>query len=129
MDEAFRMVSEFHRAYGVAAPAEPRLLDPATQELRLDLIREELEEYRAAAAAGDVVAVADALADLAYVAIGAAVAHGLTQFPAIFAEVHRSNMSKLGLGGEVLRRPDGKILKGPNYAPPNLARFLQPDRP
>ena len=34
--------------------------------------------------------------------------------------VHRSNMSKLGLDGKPIRRQDGKILKGPNYQPPNL---------
>lgn len=40
-----------------------------------------------------------------------------------FEEVHRSNMSKLGENGEVLRRADGKVLKGPNWSPPNL-RFV-----
>jgi predicted HAD superfamily Cof-like phosphohydrolase len=34
--------------------------------------------------------------------------------------VHRSNMSKLGEDGQPIYRNDGKILKGPNYQPPNL---------
>jgi len=37
-----------------------------------------------------------------------------------FAEVHRSNMSKLGPDGKPVRREDGKILKGPNYSPADL---------
>lgn len=87
-------------------------------------IREELEEYRGAARRGDLVGIADALADLAYVVIGAAVAHGLTRFPEIFAEIHRSNMSKLGVDGNPLLRADGKVLKSPDYSPPDLERFV-----
>jgi predicted HAD superfamily Cof-like phosphohydrolase len=33
----------------------------------------------------------------------------------VYAEVHRSNMSKLGPDGRPVRRHDGKVLKGPNY--------------
>jgi hypothetical protein len=41
-----------------------------------------------------------------------------------FKEVHRSNMSKLGEDGTPVLREDGKVLKGPNYSPPNLKQFL-----
>jgi len=34
--------------------------------------------------------------------------------------VHQSNMSKLGEDGLPIYRDDGKVLKGPNYKPPNL---------
>jgi predicted HAD superfamily Cof-like phosphohydrolase len=43
---------------------------------------------------------------------------------AVFAEVHKSNMSKLMPDGSVLRREDGKILKGPNFMPPDIAGIL-----
>lgn len=41
-----------------------------------------------------------------------------------FDEVHRSNMSKLGLDGKPIYREDGKITKGLNFFPPNLKQFL-----
>ena len=34
--------------------------------------------------------------------------------------VHKSNMSKLDEYGKPIYREDGKVLKGPNYKPPNL---------
>lgn len=41
-----------------------------------------------------------------------------------FSEVHRSNMSKKNKNGVILRRKDGKVIKGPDYFPPNLEQFL-----
>lgn len=46
-------------------------------------------------------------------------------FEGAFKEVHSSNMSKLGTDGKPVKRHDGKILKGPNYRPPNLAPFTK----
>ncbi len=43
---------------------------------------------------------------------------------AVFKEIHRSNMSKLGADGKPIHREDGKILKGPNYEPPRIAEVL-----
>jgi len=120
----FEMITEFHRAYGQAAPAEPTLLPEGVQDLRYRLIYEELREYEEAVKAGDLVDIADALADLVYVVVGTAVAHGLTRFDEIFAEVHRSNMSKLGDDGKPIIRFDGKVLKGPKYTPPVLGPLL-----
>lgn len=42
----------------------------------------------------------------------------------VFAEVHRSNMSKFGPDGKPVRRADGKITKGPRYTPPNLTNIV-----
>ena len=56
--------------------------------------------------------------------------HGLSdKMPAIFAEVHRSNMSKLGEDGRPIRRPDGKVLKGPNFSPPAISDILEARSP
>jgi predicted HAD superfamily Cof-like phosphohydrolase len=126
MKDAFDKVTEFHRAFGVTDPAAPTLADAATQQLRFKLISEEFAEYQEALAKGDLVEVADALADLAYVVVGSAVAHGLTRFGDMFAEVHRSNMSKLGADGKPVRREDGKVLKGPSWSPPDLRPFIWP---
>jgi predicted HAD superfamily Cof-like phosphohydrolase len=65
------------------------------------------------------VAVADALADIEYVVRGTGLVHGLPT-DAVFAEVHRSNMTKTN-------RPDlCKLVKGPGYQPPNLPPLLWP---
>ncbi len=95
------------------------------------MIDEEAAEFRDALAAGDIVGVADAIADLLYVVYGAALTFGIP-VRAVFAEVHRSNMTKLGDDGIPLYREDGKVLKGPNFSPPNLLPILtaagyQPD--
>lgn len=58
------------------------------------------------------------LADLQYVLSGMVVALGLPM-QEVFSRVHKSNMSKL-VNGKVLKRADGKFLKGPNYQPPYL---------
>lgn len=40
-------------------------------------------------------------------------------------EVQRSNMSKLDENGKpIYRESDGKVLKGPNFSPPNLRKIL-----
>lgn len=91
--------------------------------LRLDLIDEEFTELQAAIAQNDIVEVADALTDLLYVIYGAGAAFGI-DLDACFKEVHASNMSKLMPDGTVLRREDGKVLKGPNYFVPDLKKVL-----
>src|SRR6056300_1010291 len=67
--------------------------------------------------------VSDALTDLLVVIYGAGHAFGI-DLDQCFLEVHRSNMSKLGEDGKPIYREDGKVLKGPNYSPPNIAQFL-----
>lgn len=62
------------------------------------------------------------LVDLLYVTYFAGVTFGI-DLDAAFDEVHRSNMSKLGLDGKPVVREDGKVLKGPNYTPANMERF------
>jgi predicted HAD superfamily Cof-like phosphohydrolase len=42
-----------------------------------------------------------------------------------FVRVHKSNMSKLGLDGKPIKREDGKVMKGPNYAPPDLSDLVE----
>ncbi len=116
-------VLEFHKAFGHPAPDNPNVQDERTQNLRVALIEEELGEYREALAANDIVGIADALGDLDYVVNGAAVAHGIV-LPRITAEIHRSNMTKLGADGKPIYREDGKILKSDRYEAPNLEPLL-----
>jgi predicted HAD superfamily Cof-like phosphohydrolase len=99
------------------------LSDERVNELRLQLLQEELNELQDAIESGDTVAALDALSDLQYVLDGAFLSLGFSKHPA-FEEVHRSNMSKLDDAGLPIRRADGKILKGPNYSPPDLTRYV-----
>jgi predicted HAD superfamily Cof-like phosphohydrolase len=75
----------------------------------------------------DIVSIADALADIVYVACGTALTYGIP-FDRVFAEVHRSNMTKFGPDGPYLRA-DGKVMKGPDYEPPDIAGCLARDLP
>jgi len=120
-----KSVKEFHDAFGVKAPETPTI-DHAVAALRVDLLFEEVEELADAVDAEDIEAVLDALIDIQYVLDGAFHAFGLANKKCVaFAEVHRSNMSKLGPDGKPIYREDGKVLKGPKYSPPNLKQFFE----
>ena len=117
-------MGEFHSAYELPLRTSATVDVGADQvELRQALIEEEVGELAAAARAGDLVGVADALADIVYVAYGTAHVYGI-DLDAVLDAVHISNMTKLGADGRPVRRPDGKILKGPDYRPPEIAAVL-----
>lgn len=117
------MVEQFHLTFGVPIRREPTLLVPSSEkELRVHLLEEELCEFEDAVEADDLVGVADGLADIAYVLYGTALTFGI-DLDAVVAEVHRSNMSKLSEGRPIYRS-DGKVLKGLQYSPPDIAGVL-----
>lgn len=118
--DPFEAVLEFHRAFDVLVGRAPASPDAGVVDLRLKLIKEELAELEAAMAAGDLIGIADGLADLLYVVYGTAVSYGIDIRP-IFDEVHRSNMAKVGGA----KREDGKVLKPDGWAAPNLAPILE----
>jgi len=119
----FELVGDFMEAFGQEVNCEPTLRDKDTQDLRIDLIQEELDELALGIDNNDIVEVADALTDLLYVVYGAGHAFGI-DLDECFTEVHESNMSKLGEDGRPIYREDGKVLKGPNYFVPNLEEIL-----
>ncbi len=127
MTETLKKVGEFHAAFGAVTRESPEIGDEAVNQLRLRLLQEELDELKEALEKGDVVEVLDALTDLQYVLDGAFLAFGLHGLKkAAFDEVHRSNMSKLGRDGKpVLRPSDNKVLKGPDFSPPDLKAVLE----
>lgn len=126
MIRQLRQLEEFHRVFGAHVESSPTAnLPDEVIALRVSLIQEELDEYRQAAEAHDLVGAADALSDLLYVVLGSYVAHGLQDVAeALFDEVHRSNMSKSDEDGQVIYRADGKVLKSSRWSPPDLARVL-----
>ena len=121
----FQRVKEFMKSFGQEVKNKPEWPNSETMELRIDLIEEELGEFKDAIINGDgtLVDVADALSDLLYVVYGAGHSFGI-DLDDCFAEVHRSNMSKLGEDGKPIYREDGKVLKGPDYEPPTLMDLI-----
>ncbi len=122
------LVQQFHEAFGMRVETEPTLVPREEWELRHRMIAEELEEYRLACEAGDIVEIADALGDILYLANGGNVIHGINGGP-VFEGIQDSNMSKLGEDGKPILREDGKALKGPNYFRPNIAQILAEQEP
>jgi predicted HAD superfamily Cof-like phosphohydrolase len=119
----FDRVVEFMKTFGQEVKSSPEFPSEEITDLRLNLIDEEYIELQQAVNAHDIAEVADALTDLLYVIYGAGAAFGI-DLDACFKEVHSSNMSKLMPDGTVLRREDGKVLKGPNYFVPDLKKVL-----
>jgi predicted HAD superfamily Cof-like phosphohydrolase len=125
--EIIGKVKEFHEVFGLGVNDRPSAgLDTRTVQLRHRLMQEENDEYLDAAGRGDLEEIADALGDKLYILCGTIVAHGLQdRMEAIFNEIHRSNMSKLGADGKPVRRRDGKILKGEGYFKPDIQSILK----
>lgn len=116
-------VKEFMTTFGQEVRDKPTLPDVNEMALRYDLIKEELDELYQAMGEKDIVEIADALTDILYVTYGAGHTFGI-DLDKCFEEVQRSNMSKLGEDGKPIYRDDGKVLKGPNYSPPDLTQFV-----
>ena len=119
----FELAGDFMNAFGQEVLTEPTCPSPELAKLRLELIREEVEELNVGIEGMDIVEIADALTDILYVVYGAGHAFGI-DLDECYHEVHRSNMSKLGEDGKPIYRDDGKVLKGPNYFHPNLKDIL-----
>ena len=119
----FEKVKQFMQTFGQEVKTKASFSDEKTNQLRLDLISEELEELNNAMASKDLLEVADALTDILYVTYGAGHAFGI-DLDKCFDEVQNSNMSKLGADGKPIYNESGKVMKGPDYYKPNLSKFL-----
>lgn len=117
-------VAEFHMAFNLPTRQLPSAeIDHGLARLRVALLEEEVGEFVAASGKGDLVGIADALADIVYVIYGTALTYGI-DLDTVLREVHRSNMSKLRSDGKPLIRDDGKVLKSENYFPPDIESVL-----
>jgi len=115
-------VRDFHEAFGQRIGDVPGFPDDDERKLRIKLLREEFREYLDGESFNDIIEVADALADIIYIACGTAVSYGIP-LDDVFAEVHRSNMAKL-VDGKVIRREDGKVQKPEGWTPPDIKSIL-----
>jgi predicted HAD superfamily Cof-like phosphohydrolase len=119
------LVEQFHLAFGLPGQTAPGVdaVDDLLATLRVDLLVEEVAEFRDASCDRNLVKIADAIGDILYVTYGAAVTYGIDA-DAVLREVHRSNMSKLGEDGRPILRDDGKVLKSSRYTPPDVLAVL-----
>ena len=119
----FSKVGIFMKTFGQEVKDKPSFSTDKINKLRLDLIKEELDELTEAMTNKDLLEVADALTDILYVTYGAGHAFGI-DLDKCFEEGQNSNMSKLNENGEPIYNDSGKVMKGPNYFKPNLSKFL-----
>ena len=119
----FKKVGTFMKTFGQEVKTKPSFSGDKINKLRIDLIKEELDELQEAMKNNDLLEVADALTDILYVTYGAGHAFGIN-LDKCFDEVQNSNMSKLGENGEPIYNETGKVMKGPNYFKPDLSKFV-----
>jgi predicted HAD superfamily Cof-like phosphohydrolase len=113
---------EFRSAYGIHNSLSGR-------QRQTSLIVEEFKEFLQADQEmvlmhpQDRAATLKELADLIYVC--AQYAENMNwDIEQALRRVHKSNLSKLGEDGKPIKREDGKVLKGPNYQPPDLSDLV-----
>ena len=119
----FSKVGIFMKTFGQEVKNKPLFSSDKINKLRVDLIKEELDELTEAMKNKDLLEVADALTDILYVTYGAGHAFGI-DLDKCFDEVQNSNMSKLNVNGKPIYHESGKVMKGPNYYKPDLSKFV-----
>ncbi len=120
----FQKVKTFMETFGQEVKSQPSFSSEKINNLRYNLIKEELDELKKAMDNKDLLEVADALTDILYVTYGAGIAFGI-DLDKCFDQVQKSNMSKLGKDGKPIYNQAGKVMKGPNYFKPDLSKFVK----
>jgi predicted HAD superfamily Cof-like phosphohydrolase len=120
----FEKVKNFMQIFGQEVKKKPSFSSEKINNLRYNLIKEELEELKEAIDKKDIIEVADALTDILYVTYGAGHAFGI-DLDKCFEEVQQSNMSKLDNEGKPIYNDTGKVMKGPKYFKPNLSKLIK----
>lgn len=123
MEKAFQQLWDFHEAFNLSRSTTPHIPEQKVRDLRMRLVREEMQELEEAEADNDLVEIADALADIIYVCIGHAVSYGIPM-DKVWEEVHKSNMSKLDDNGKPIYNEFGKVQKSKNFKAPDIASIL-----
>ena len=120
----FEKVGIFMKTFGQDVKYSSSFSTDKINELRINLIKEELDELIEAMNKKDLLEVAAALTDILYVTYGAGHAFGIN-LDDCFVEVQNSNMSKLDKDGKPIYNDKGKVMKGPNYFKPDLSKFIK----
>ena len=119
----FNKVGIFMKTFSQEVKNKPSFGSDKINKLRIDLIKEELEELTEAMKNNDLLEVADALTDILYVTYGAGHSFGIN-LDKCFDEVQNSNMSKLDENNKPIYNDAGKVMKGPKYFKPDLSKFV-----
>ena len=119
----FNKVGIFMKTFRQEVKNKPSFSSDKINKLRIDLIKEELEELTEAMKNNDLLEVADALTDILYVTYGAGHSFGI-DLDKCFNEVQNSNMSKLDENDKPIYNDAGKVMKGPKYFKPDLSKFV-----
>ena len=119
----FNKVGTFMKTFGQEVKTKPSFSTDKINKLRIDLIKEELDELQEAMKNNDLLEVADALTDILYVTYGAGHAFGI-DLDNCFDEVQNSNMSKLDENGKPIYNDAGKVIKCQKYFKPDLSKFI-----
>jgi predicted HAD superfamily Cof-like phosphohydrolase len=120
----FEKVKIFMKTFGQEVKEKSSFSSDKINKLRINLIKEELEELKIAIDTKNLIEVADALTDILYVTYGAGHAFGIN-LDRCFDEVQQSNMSKLDDNGNPIYNDSGKVMKGPKYFKPDLSKFIK----
>ena len=120
----FNKVKTFMETFGQEVKNKASFSSEKINDLRYELIREELDEFKEALKNKDILEVADALTDILYVTYGAGHAFGI-DLDKCFEEVQQSNMSKLDEKGKPIYNGSGKVMKGSSYFKPDLTKFIK----
>ena len=120
----FEKVKIFMKTFGQEVKEKSSFSSDKINQLRVNLIKEELDELKIAIDSKNLIEVADALTDILYVTYGAGHAFGIN-LDRCFEEVQQSNMSKLDDNGNPIYNDSGKVMKGPKYFKPDLSKFLK----
>mgnify|MGYP001172011501 CR=1 FL=1 len=120
----FQKVKIFMETFGQEVKNKASFGTDQINQLRYNLIQEELEELKNAIKEKNLLEVADALTDILYVTYGAGHAFGI-DLDKCFNEIQDSNMSKLGGDDKPIYNEMGKVMKGPKYFKPNLNKFIK----
>ena len=120
----FQKVKIFMETFGQEVRNKASFGTDQINQLRYNLIQEELEELKKAIKEKNLLEVADALTDILYVTYGAGHAFGI-DLDKCFNEIQDSNMSKLGGDDKPIYNEMGKVMKGPKYFKPNLNKFIK----
>ena len=125
LNTQLKQVRSFYKAFSIPFNIEPTNISKDRYILRNELMDEENSEYLVACKENNITEIADALTDQAYILFGSFVEHGMQyKFEELFAEVNRSNMSKLDENGKPIYRNVGKVLKSKGYFKPDFSKIL-----
>ena len=125
LNTQLKQVRSFYKAFNIPFNIEPTNISKDRYILRNELMDEENSEYLIACKENNLTEIADALGDELFILCGTILEHGMQyKIAEVFAEISRSNMSKLDENGKPIYRNDGKVLKSKGYFKPDFSKIL-----